>query len=131
MVRFFCYAAFALAALVGPLGLMGKVSAAFKVQTDRQDYTAESESGTGSSSETPSLPIPPDQDFHQIPDQPADTGAGSAGASSNTFSSGGTPGMLSELPLAPTPFVTRLRVARERVAVISPPRTVFEPPRAA
>jgi hypothetical protein len=58
--------------------------------------------------------------------------AGAAGTSTTSSSpSPGVPAVLPEATSLPVPFVTLLRSTRERVAVISRPGPVFEPPRAA
>jgi hypothetical protein len=134
LTRFVRYTLIAIVALFGPKWLMSDACASFRaVAIDDSDVgIVESSSASTSSTEnqSPNEPVPVVHLLRVGFDMPANSGAGSAGSSSSTFPPGALSGIHSELPsIAPT-IVTRLRVAEERVAVIPPPKSVFEPPRA-
>jgi hypothetical protein len=125
-----------LLAIVALVGLTSEASASFRpVWNDRQDLTADStaSSCSGSGVESPATPSNPDPGQAKLwlgLDMSANGGMGSTGSHTQTFSPGGMPGVTSEVPQLAIPFATRMRLAQERVAGISRPSPVFEPPRA-
>lgn len=137
MIRFCCYILVAIIALVGPrsMGLVGDASASFHgTAIDSQDSsrsnTETSKSGAGAEiPATPAKPVPKKVDLRFGFNMPADSGAGSPSSSTHNFSSSGVLAVTSEELFQTSPAVTRLRLAELRVATISTPRSVFEPPR--
>ena len=133
MSRFGCYALLALIALTGPRWVVGVASAAYRVTLTADDDAAiESAVASAEGAQAPAQPSAPvriNEEFRPLGELPAQHGAGSAGSVSSSFSPGGMPGALSEVPAPPVPFVTLLRQSHDRVAAISRPSPVFEPPR--
>jgi hypothetical protein len=138
VIRFCCYTLVAIVALIGPrwMGLVGEASASYRaIAIDRQDLTADladtpKSQAVADSAATPSDPVPSKPEIRLVDNLPAGYGAGSPASSNQNVSPGGTPGAMSEAESPMLPFVTRLRLAQERMATISSPSSVFEPPRA-
>lgn len=137
MIRFCCYILVAIVALVGPrsMGLIGDASASFYgTAIDSQDSSRSNTetSKAGARAEIPATPVKPVPKKVELRfgfNMPADSGAGSPTFSSNNFSTNGTLAVPTEELFQTSPVVTRLRLAEERVATISTPSLVFEPPR--
>lgn len=137
MIRFCCYILVAIVALVGPrsMGLIGDASASFHgTAIDSQDSSLSNTetSKAGARAEipaTPANPVPKKVDLRFGFNMPADSGAGSPTSSTQNFSSsGGLAAALEEVFLTPA-AVARLRLAERRLAAVSTPSSVFEPPR--
>jgi hypothetical protein len=138
VIRFSCYALVAIVALVGPqwMGLVGEASASFRATAfDSQNLTTKlnetSTSGAAAQSPaTPSEPVPTVIELRLGFNMPAHNGASSTASSTQSLSSSGSLAVKPEESIRTFPFVTLLRVTEERVATISSPSSVFEPPRA-
>jgi len=86
-------------------------------------------SSESTSAEAPAPVPPPKLKLTNCFDAPS--GSGMAGGTQLTsHAPGGAVGVVSEVPSPASLFITRLRVASDRVATISSPSPVFEPPRA-
>jgi hypothetical protein len=137
VIRFCCYSLVAIVALIGPrwMGLVGEVSASFRATTlERKELTLDNtesspSTGTTESRSMPSDPIPSNPKLQLGFNMPANGGAGSATFSGHSGSPNATSAVMSEVVSPPIPFVTLLRIAEDRIATISSPASVFEPPR--
>ena len=125
-------AVLALIALEGS-GLMGEARAAFQIALTPVQVLGECTVGPreyGSDS-TPDLPSSPLETLIAGLDIPTDgQSTGTSASSTSPTSSTGMMAAISETATLPIPFVTLVRQARQRVAAISRPSPVFEPPRA-
>lgn len=154
VIRSAHHALIAITALIGPdwLGLVSEASASycpieFHHLTDDSSRTSDSfsiSSGTlfspdfAAASTAAAEPLETAEDEvplltelgFNIYRHTGSEGAGSTTSSTHNHSPGGSPGIMSEVPAPAVPFITRLRIAQERVAFLSTPRSVFEPPRA-
>jgi hypothetical protein len=137
--RFCCYALAGMLALLSPalMGASGEAHASYCALSicGDQDLAAgcSDTSGSNAGAEAPVRPSEPEPaklNFERGVDTPANNGAGSSTSSNNSFSPTGAPGVISEAPTIALPFVTRLRIAEERVTICACPSSVFEPPRA-
>jgi hypothetical protein len=126
----------ALLVLAGPkwLGLVGDARASFRpVDLDRLEAATEPVSSTSSettASESPTPIQPLKLELAHYFGAPSSSGM-AGGSQITSHAPGATVGVVSEVPSPAIPFITRLRLANERVAAIPQPRSVFEPPRAA
>src|SRR5262245_31637906 len=138
VASFLRYAVIALVATAGPtwLGQVGVAAAGFRPTGIEQDYAL---AGAGNVTElgspAPQDPSPgPEPTRKPVPEiqllPPQHGGMSSTGSAPGSANSG-IVGVVTSISWPPAPFITRLKLARERVTVISPPRSVFEPPRIA
>jgi len=120
-----------LIAIVALVVLTGDASAAFRpVWSDELGGEATVESSGAAVPLSPAEPTPKKPEVQDGVQSPIQGGAGTSGSSTSPSSPGGMPGVLAEPPSPAVPFVTLLRLVEERVALIPPLRSVFEPPRA-
>jgi hypothetical protein len=125
----------ALLVLAGPkwLGLVSDARASFRpVDMDRLEAATESvgDSNAGSASSELPDPVPPlNPRLNNCIDAPSESGM-TGGTQITSHAPGAAVGIVSEISSSASLFVTRLRLASERVATISSPSPVFEPPRA-
>jgi len=119
-----------LIAIVALVVLTGDASAAFRpVWSDEQGGGVSVESSGTAVPLSPAEPTPKKPEIQDGVQTPLQSGTGTSSTSTNTSSPGGMPGVLTEPPSPAVPFVTLLRLVEERVALIPPLRSVFEPPR--
>lgn len=127
MTRFVLYASFSVIALVG---MTGQASASFRPVWD-SDQVAIATNSVSTATEKPQ--VNRDAKNPEIGKGilwANHGGMGSVPVTSSNNSSGGLPGALSETNVPATLSSVKLRLANERLAVIPPIRSVFEPPRA-
>jgi hypothetical protein len=116
------------------LGVGGEVRAAYGLSLTRDQDSTNSLSSAGTCSLASDLDrenrerVPALRLFDMVVN--FNGGFGAAGSvSSGAASPSGMPAAVSKSESIPIPFVTLLRCTRDRVAAISHPSSVFEPPR--